>query len=273
MFGQMPDFSNSFDMLRKMWEQSAMPAGLMPGMSGFGTPPVSLDELEKRIQDLKAVESWLQLNVNLLRSTIQGLEVQRATLVALQTFGATLSPEAMQATMARMAERQGGAAEPSQPSRPPEGAPAAPKQAPQEPMPEPASEPAADAASAETADAAAAGKTPDNVADNAALWWNLLQQQFNQIASSAAAATMPPFGGVAAGSGYEVGRRGAAPRKATTREGAQQFAGAAPAPPTSTAKPAKKSTTKPTAKSSLKSAARPSPDTSSTKRAVKRPPA
>lgn len=269
MFGQMPDFSNSFDMLRKMWEQSAMPAGLMPGLSGFGTPPVSLDELEKRIQDLKAVESWLQLNTNLLRSTIQGLEVQRATLVALQTFGATLSPEAVQATMARMAERQGGAAEPSKPS---ENAPGAPKHEP-EPMPEPASEPATAAAPPEMPDNAAAGKIADDVADNAALWWNLLQQQFNQIASSAAAATMQPFGSGATGPAHETGRRGTAARKAAAGAGTKQSAGSAPKSATASAKPAKKPAAKPAAKSSMKSGAGSSSNTSSTKRAAKRPPA
>lgn len=253
MFGQMPDFSNSFDMLRKMWEQSAMPAGLMPGMSGFGAPPVSLDDLEKRIQDLKAVESWLQLNANLLRSTIQGLEVQRATLVALQTFGATLSPEAVQATMARMAER-------------PEAAPAAPKQA-QEPTPEPTPEPAADASGSDKTgradkmhDTAAASADAGQMADNAALWWNLLQQQFNQIASSAAAATMQPFGGLA--SMPEPPRRGKGTTKSATK----------PAPQSAT-EPTTKSAQKSTAKSTPKSAATPASPASSTKRAAKRPPA
>ena len=66
------------------------------------TPPMDLDELDKRIHDLKAVESWLQLNTNLLRTTIRA-SVQRATLVALQTFGSALSPEAMQNAMENVA--------------------------------------------------------------------------------------------------------------------------------------------------------------------------
>lgn len=254
MFGQMPDFSNSFDMLRKMWEQSAMPAGLMPGLSGFGTPPVSLDELEKRIQDLKAVESWLQLNANLLRSTIQGLEVQRATLVALQTFGATLSPEAVQATMTRMAEQRSAAEAPR------EAAPAKPTQA-REPMPEPA----ADNAPAETADAAASATASADaqMADNAALWWNLLQQQFSQIASSAAAATMQPFGGAAASTPEPARQRGATGKAA---------AGSAGKPAgKSTVKPAAKTAARSAEKSTVKSTAKPVSSTSA-KRAAKRPP-
>ena len=97
MFGQIPDFTNSFDFMRRLWGGGAgMPGGLMPGLQAM-TPPMDLDDIDKRIADLKAVESWLQLNTNLLRTTIQGLEVQRATLVALQTFGNALSPDAVNA--------------------------------------------------------------------------------------------------------------------------------------------------------------------------------
>ena len=42
--------------------------------------------MEKRITDLKAVEGWLKTNLSMLQMTIQGLEVQRATLSALQAI-------------------------------------------------------------------------------------------------------------------------------------------------------------------------------------------
>jgi PAB1-binding protein PBP1 len=58
-------------------------------------PTLDIEELDKRIQDLKSVENWLQLNMNVLRSTIQGLEVQRATLEALKSFSAAMTPEAL----------------------------------------------------------------------------------------------------------------------------------------------------------------------------------
>ena len=51
---------------------------------GMVAPPMSVDELDKKIKDLKTVESWLNVNMNMLRGTIQALEVQRATLAALQ---------------------------------------------------------------------------------------------------------------------------------------------------------------------------------------------
>lgn len=98
MFTQMPNFAEGgFDFLRKLWGGgfAGMAGGGMPNMASFAAPPMDLEEIDKRIHDLRAVESWLQLNASLLRTAIQGLEVQRATLVALQTFGSALSPEAM----------------------------------------------------------------------------------------------------------------------------------------------------------------------------------
>ena len=53
-------------------------------LPGMVTPTVDTDELGKRITDLKAVEGWLKSNLSLLQMTIQGLEMQRATLMAFQ---------------------------------------------------------------------------------------------------------------------------------------------------------------------------------------------
>ncbi|AQV92397.1 hypothetical protein BJN34_00625 [Cupriavidus necator] len=177
MFGQIPDFTNGFDFMRRLWGSgTGMSAGMMPGLQAM-TPPMDLDDLDKRIADLKAVESWLQLNTNLLRTTIQGLEVQRATLVALQTFGNALSPEAMQSAMENVA-RAANTPSAAAPER--TGADTG-SSAQQEP-------PAAESPQA------AAGDTESALPPNAGLWWDMLQQQFNQIASSAAAASIAPFG-------------------------------------------------------------------------------
>lgn len=42
--------------------------------------------IDKRIEDLKTVEQWLSFNLNLVKSTIQGLEIQKGTLAAIQSF-------------------------------------------------------------------------------------------------------------------------------------------------------------------------------------------
>jgi tRNA U34 5-methylaminomethyl-2-thiouridine-forming methyltransferase MnmC len=51
------------------------------------TPTLDPNELDKRINDLKAVEGWLRMNLNMLSASINTLEVQRATLAAMQSFG------------------------------------------------------------------------------------------------------------------------------------------------------------------------------------------
>lgn len=69
-----------FEFLKKLWAPMGLP---MPGV----VPPL-LDpkEIDKRIADLKSVENWLGMNLNVLRMTIQGLEMQRATLAAFQAM-------------------------------------------------------------------------------------------------------------------------------------------------------------------------------------------
>jgi hypothetical protein len=109
MFGTIPEFNQSLEMMKTMWGQAATgQAGQFPFNSdaskaagGFASafPGMDTDELEKRIKDLKSVENWLNLNLNILRSTIQGLEVQHATLMALKSFG-----EAVSATAANSGE-------------------------------------------------------------------------------------------------------------------------------------------------------------------------
>jgi hypothetical protein len=69
---------NPFDFLNTPW-------GKLP-LAANSTPGGNLEELEKRINELKTVEQWLSLNLNLLKTTIQGLEVQRGTLAAIQSF-------------------------------------------------------------------------------------------------------------------------------------------------------------------------------------------
>ena len=96
MFSAIPDFNQSLEMFKTMWDQnntanagSPFMPGMSSGMSSFngGMPTFDIEELDKRIKDLKSVESWLSLNLNILKSTIQTLEVQRATLLAIKSFG------------------------------------------------------------------------------------------------------------------------------------------------------------------------------------------
>ncbi len=66
------------ELLKNMWGNMGFT------LPGIVTPTLDTDELGKRIADLKAVEGWLKSNLGLLQMTIQGLEMQRSTLLALQ---------------------------------------------------------------------------------------------------------------------------------------------------------------------------------------------
>ena len=114
MFGTIPEFNQSLEMLKSMWGQgvAGQNAGQFPftadmnkAASGFNGAFAGLDiaEIEKRIKDLKSVENWLNLNLNVLKSTIQGLEVQQATLLALRSFGEAMG-SAQEAAMANVSK-------------------------------------------------------------------------------------------------------------------------------------------------------------------------
>jgi hypothetical protein len=81
--------TDPMEFLKTLWGSSGMP------LPGLVTPTLDTNELEKRVTDLKAVEGWLKTNLNMLQMTIQGLEVQRATLAAMQAISQSASsPEA-----------------------------------------------------------------------------------------------------------------------------------------------------------------------------------
>ncbi|MCB1958024.1 MAG: hypothetical protein KDG55_20260 [Rhodocyclaceae bacterium] len=68
------------EFMRNMWGNMGFS---LPGMV---TPTLDVNELDKRIADLKAVEGWLKMNLNMLQMTTQGLEMQRTTIAAVQAM-------------------------------------------------------------------------------------------------------------------------------------------------------------------------------------------
>ncbi len=81
--------SDPMEFLKSLWGNTGMP------LPGLVTPTLDTNELEKRIADLKAVEGWLKTNLGMLQMTIQGLEMQCATLAALQAISqSTSNPDA-----------------------------------------------------------------------------------------------------------------------------------------------------------------------------------
>jgi hypothetical protein len=67
-----------FEMFRRLWGPLGVP---VPGMA---MPTLDPNEIDKRVQELKSVEMWLGMNLNMLRTAIQALEMQKAGLQQVQ---------------------------------------------------------------------------------------------------------------------------------------------------------------------------------------------
>jgi hypothetical protein len=167
--------TDTLDFVKNLWGSMSVPGMNIPGITA---PTMSVDELDKKINDLKAVEAWLNVNMSMLRGTVQALEVQRATIATLKSMGASLAaavqkPGANDQSLfdsvpyASVFFQQPPAAAPKAEAAKPAPAPAKPEAAP---------------APTEAAPDTAAQMT------NPAAWWNLLQDQFKQAVTTTMAA-------------------------------------------------------------------------------------
>ena len=77
-------FVPGFDFLQNLAKGASQTLPQMPNLSNWVAPTLNLEELEKRIGELKAVHFWLDQNSKALGATIQALEVQKMTLATLK---------------------------------------------------------------------------------------------------------------------------------------------------------------------------------------------
>ena len=166
----------SMEMMRQAFAGLTGPGGVNPGLQL--TQAMDPQELEKKIADLRTVENWLKLNLSMLSSTIKGMEVQHATIVTLKSFvaNATNPDPAAPKVVASPLEVVLGLR--------PDASAGAAKVA--KDAPEQASTPEVDLESKSTANEKAQDKA-SNMSDAAQAWWNMLQQQFGQVAQATAA--------------------------------------------------------------------------------------
>lgn len=173
----MPGMTDTLEFVKNLWGGMQIP-GTMPGMPPLPGAGMSVEDLDKKIADLKAVEAWLTLNQNMLHGTIQALEIQRGTLATLKAMGDSMAQamgqtKVSESTVAPFAQFFAQMAQTATP----------PAQTPPTPTPPPAPD------AAQAAPDAAGAAMPAAVA-----WWNLLQDQFRH----AVASTMPAEGTAAA---------------------------------------------------------------------------
>ena len=194
-FGQ---FVPGFDFLQNLSKtaaqaQPAAAAG-MPGMASWVAPTLSIEEIDKRIQELKSVLFWLEQNTTALKATIQAMEVQKMTLTTLQSMNVNMADLAKAFTAKPPTPEAAPAAAAASAAAKPRTSLFTPK-----PAPHAETEPATPQASASSADATAqaaadpsADKADSGSANEAAKpavdpmqWWGALTQQFQGIAAAA----------------------------------------------------------------------------------------
>jgi len=178
-------FVPGFDFLQNLAKAAGGTGGsasAMPNMAQWLVPSLKVEDLEKRIEELKHVQFWLDQNARALSATIQALEVQKMTMETLKGMNFTMGmPGAAQAAAG------------------PKPAPAAPAAPPPAPEPEPPAQAHADAS---------------KVIDPMQLW-GALTQQFQQIASSALQ-DVAKHSAAVVGSSKAAGKTGATKAKAAT---------------------------------------------------------
>ena len=88
------DFGNmmpGFDFLKQMASKSPASNPFMPNAGSWITPTLSVEELDKRINELKTVKMWLENNARLIDATVQAMQVQKMTLATLKTMNVNLA--------------------------------------------------------------------------------------------------------------------------------------------------------------------------------------
>src|SRR6218665_3165279 len=122
------NFGPGFDFLQSLAKGASRSMAQLPKLSNWVAPTIDVQELDKRIQELKAVQFWLEQNSRALAATIQALEVQKMTLATLEGMNFSIGDVA-NAFKPKTADRAGdaaptqaGASQAQGPARPP-GAP------------------------------------------------------------------------------------------------------------------------------------------------------
>ncbi|MFT4240667.1 MAG: hypothetical protein QM569_00160 [Acidovorax sp.] len=179
-------FVPGFDFLQSLAKGATSSIPQLPSLANWVAPTISVEELEKRIDELKAVQFWLEQNSRALAATIQALEVQKMTLATLKGMNFSMGDVAnafklktadnLKSGVQKAADTVSGAA--GAVSRM-AGRPAAAEAAPA-PAPAPKAAPARKVRKPAKAAAAAESAVVDPVQ-----WWGSLTSQFQQIAANA----------------------------------------------------------------------------------------
>jgi hypothetical protein len=162
-------FVPGFDFLQNLAKGAAGSIPQMPSPASWVAPTLNVEELDKRISELKTVQFWLDQNGKALAATITALEVQKMTLATLKGMNFNMGDlanafklKAADTMASAMGSAKAAAVETAAPTQ--SAKPAAGKKA--------------------NSKAAAPAASAAGLIDPMQLWGSLTQQ-FSQIASSA----------------------------------------------------------------------------------------
>lgn len=190
-----PDFGKmipGFDFLQNLAKQAAgsttQSLPQLPNVSNWIAPTLNVEELDKRVQELKAVQFWLDQNAAALKATIQALELQKMTLATLKGMNFNIAEMASAFTLKTPDSAAGGAQGASNAKDKPrttfaglEIPPSIFQASQAQPQ---ADSRASDKPAAPQAAAPAASADKPGVVDPMQ-WWGALTQQFQTIATEA----------------------------------------------------------------------------------------
>lgn len=182
-------FVPGFDFLQSLAKGASSSIPQLPNLSNWVAPTISVEELEKRIEELKAVQFWLEQNSRALAATIQALEVQKMTLATLKGMNFSMgdvanafklkTADTVMSGVQKAADTVSGAAEAvAGAAARVTGRAAAEEEAADEADAEPAAKAKPKAKSKTAAAAESAVVDPMQ-------WWGALTSQFQQIAANA----------------------------------------------------------------------------------------
>ena len=75
------------EFMQQMWNPMSFP------VPGVGMPTVDTGEIVKKIGELRAVETWLTMQVGLVQMTVKTLEMQKAALESLSGAAPKSKPD------------------------------------------------------------------------------------------------------------------------------------------------------------------------------------
>ncbi len=174
-------FVPGFDFLQGLVSNAG---AALPGIGQWVAPTLNPQELEKRIEELRTIQFWLEQNGRMVGATIQALEVQRMTLATLQTMNVQMEDlrDSLKIKPLVTPSSPSPSPSPSAPTAAPSamrffGSPAEPGTA----SPAPSSA----APKGEPGDAKAPHPAAPPPGVDPMQWWGALTQQFTQLATQA----------------------------------------------------------------------------------------